>query len=38
MTGCPIEVFWDDEDEVWIASVPDLPLQGTRDYLSRRCS
>lgn len=26
MTGYPIEVFWSDEDEVWIASVPDLPL------------
>jgi len=23
--GLPIEVFWSDEDEVWIASVPDLP-------------
>lgn len=25
MTGYPIEVFWSDEDEVWIADVPDLP-------------
>lgn len=25
MTGYPIEVFWNDEDGVWIADVPDLP-------------
>ena len=25
MTGYPIEVFWSDEDQVWIADVPDLP-------------
>lgn len=24
--GYRIEVFWSDEDEVWIASVPDLPM------------
>ncbi|MGH3978766.1 MAG: type II toxin-antitoxin system HicB family antitoxin [Pseudonocardiaceae bacterium] len=23
--GYRIEVFWSDEDEVWIADVPDLP-------------
>ncbi|MCA1705689.1 MAG: type II toxin-antitoxin system HicB family antitoxin, partial [Actinobacteria bacterium] len=22
----PIEVFWSDEDEVWIAAVPDLAM------------
>lgn len=22
----PIEVFWSDEDRVWIADVPDLPF------------
>lgn len=26
MTGYPIEVFWSDEDQVWIADVPDLPF------------
>ena len=24
--GYRIEVFWSDEDEVWIADVPDLPM------------
>lgn len=24
--GYPIEVFWSDEDQVWIADVPDLPF------------
>ena len=24
--GYPIEVFWSDEDGVWIANAPDLPL------------
>ena len=24
MTGYPIEVFWSEEDQVWIADVPDL--------------
>ena len=24
MTTYPIEVFWSDEDQVWIADVPDL--------------
>ncbi|MBV9142036.1 MAG: type II toxin-antitoxin system HicB family antitoxin [Pseudonocardiales bacterium] len=24
--GYRIEVFWSDEDEVWIADVPDLPV------------
>jgi predicted RNase H-like HicB family nuclease len=24
--GYRIEVFWSDEDEVWIADVPDFPL------------
>jgi len=24
--GHRIEVFWSDEDEVWIADVPDLPM------------
>jgi predicted RNase H-like HicB family nuclease len=26
MTTYPIEVHWSQEDEVWIADVPDLPL------------
>lgn len=26
MTAYPIEVFWSEEDEVWIANVPDLPV------------
>jgi predicted RNase H-like HicB family nuclease len=26
MTGYPIEVFWSDEDQAWIADVPDLPF------------
>ena len=21
----PIEVFWSDEDQIWIANIPDLP-------------
>ena len=25
MTGYPIEVFWSEEEKVWIADVPDLP-------------
>jgi predicted RNase H-like HicB family nuclease len=25
MTPYRIEVFWSDEDELWIADVPDLP-------------
>jgi predicted RNase H-like HicB family nuclease len=24
MTAYPIDVFWSEEDEVWIADVPDL--------------
>lgn len=24
--GYPIEVFWSDEDGVWIADAPDLPM------------
>ncbi|MCA1673095.1 MAG: type II toxin-antitoxin system HicB family antitoxin [Actinobacteria bacterium] len=24
--GYRIEVFWSDEDEVWVADVPDLPM------------
>jgi predicted RNase H-like HicB family nuclease len=24
--GYPIEVFWSEEDGVWIADIPDLPL------------
>ncbi|PZS40438.1 MAG: hypothetical protein DLM62_02900 [Pseudonocardiales bacterium] len=24
--GFPIEVFWSDEDGVWIADAPDLPI------------
>lgn len=24
MTAYPIEVFWSDEDQVWIANAPDL--------------
>jgi predicted RNase H-like HicB family nuclease len=24
MAGYPIEVFWSDEDEAWVADVPDL--------------
>lgn len=24
--GYPIEVYWSDEDGVWIADVPDLPF------------
>lgn len=27
--GYRIEVFWSDEDELWIADVPDLPLCST---------
>jgi predicted RNase H-like HicB family nuclease len=26
MTAYRIEVFWSDEDEAWIADVPDLPF------------
>jgi predicted RNase H-like HicB family nuclease len=26
MTAYPIEVHWSDEDEVWVADVPDLPF------------
>ena len=26
MTGYRIEVFWSDEDDCWIANVPDLPF------------
>jgi predicted RNase H-like HicB family nuclease len=25
VTPYPIEVYWSDEDEVWVADVPDLP-------------
>jgi predicted RNase H-like HicB family nuclease len=25
MAGYPIEVFWSEEDEAWVADVPDLP-------------
>jgi predicted RNase H-like HicB family nuclease len=25
VTPYPIEVYWSDEDDVWIAVVPDLP-------------
>lgn len=25
MTGYPIEVHWSDEDDAWVADVPDLP-------------
>ncbi|MDX6396493.1 MAG: hypothetical protein QOJ73_7556 [Streptosporangiaceae bacterium] len=25
MTAYPIQVYWSDEDSVWIADVPDLP-------------
>ena len=25
MTGYRIEVYWSDEDQCWIADVPDLP-------------
>ena len=24
MTGYPIEVFWSDEDQCWVADIPDL--------------
>lgn len=24
--GYPIEVFWSEEDQVWIADIPDLPF------------
>ena len=24
--GYPIEVLWSDEDQIWIADVPDLPF------------
>jgi len=24
MTGYPIEVFWSEEDQAWVADVPDL--------------
>jgi predicted RNase H-like HicB family nuclease len=26
MTGYSIEVFWSEEDQAWIADVPDLPF------------
>jgi predicted RNase H-like HicB family nuclease len=26
MQSYPIDVFWSDEDDVWIANVPDLAL------------
>jgi predicted RNase H-like HicB family nuclease len=26
MTVYPIEAHWSDEDEVWVADVPDLPF------------
>lgn len=26
MSGHPIEVFWSDEDDAWVADVPDLPF------------
>ena len=26
MQSYPIEVFWNDEDQIWIADVPDLPF------------
>lgn len=26
MRGYPIDVFWSDEDQTWIADVPDLPF------------
>lgn len=26
MSGYPIEVFWSNEDECWVADVPDLPF------------
>ena len=26
MSSYPIEVFWSDEDQTWIADVPDLPF------------
>lgn len=26
MSTYAIEVFWSDEDQVWIADVPDLPM------------
>lgn len=26
MSGYPIEVFWRDEDQAWIADVPDPPF------------
>jgi len=25
VSGYPIEVFWSEEDQAWIADVPDLP-------------
>lgn len=25
MSGYPIEVFWSEDDQSWIADVPDLP-------------
>lgn len=26
MSGYPIEVFWSEDDQSWIADVPDLPF------------
>lgn len=26
MSGYPIEVFWSDEDEAWVADISDLPF------------
>jgi predicted RNase H-like HicB family nuclease len=26
MQNYPIDVFWNDEDDIWIANVPDLAL------------
>jgi predicted RNase H-like HicB family nuclease len=26
MTGYPIDVFWSEENQAWIADVPDLPF------------
>ena len=26
MAGYPIEVFWSEDDQVWVANIPDLPF------------